>query len=45
MPNSPFAQYKGELVVSLKYVTEKHEPAEKSKGKTDVLGELKEVLQ
>ncbi|XP_062855974.1 synaptotagmin-like protein 4 [Trichomycterus rosablanca] len=30
---SPFAQYKGELVVSLKYVTEKSAPAEKQRGK------------
>lgn len=32
VPSSPFAQYKGELVISLKYVTPKM-PTEKNKGK------------
>uniref|UniRef100_A0AAR2JF80 Synaptotagmin-like protein 4 n=1 Tax=Pygocentrus nattereri TaxID=42514 RepID=A0AAR2JF80_PYGNA len=30
---SAFAQYKGELVISLKYISEKKTPAEKSRGK------------
>ncbi|XP_014884620.1 synaptotagmin-like protein 4 isoform X2 [Poecilia latipinna] len=33
VPASPFAQYKGELVISLKYVTPKKTTAEKVKGK------------
>lgn len=34
VPASAFAQYKGELVISLKYITPKNVTTEKIKGKT-----------
>ncbi|XP_051276787.1 synaptotagmin-like protein 4 isoform X2 [Dicentrarchus labrax] len=39
MPASAFAQYKGELVISLKYITPKKPTTEKIKGKKAVTGE------
>lgn len=33
VPPSAFAQYKGELIISLKFVTPKKQTAEKTKGK------------
>lgn len=36
VPASNFAQYKGELVISLKYVTPQKPTTEKRKGKTNI---------
>lgn len=35
VPPSAFAQYKGELMISLKFVTPKKQTAEKTKGKKE----------
>lgn len=48
VPTSAFAQYKGELVISLKYVTPKKPTTEKTKGKkvaTDAGGELHVLIK
>nr|XP_046180936.1 synaptotagmin-like protein 4 isoform X1 [Oncorhynchus gorbuscha]XP_046180938.1 synaptotagmin-like protein 4 isoform X1 [Oncorhynchus gorbuscha]XP_046180939.1 synaptotagmin-like protein 4 isoform X1 [Oncorhynchus gorbuscha] len=39
LQSSAFSQYKGELVISLKYVSTKKPPTEKTKGKTLSLGD------
>ncbi|XP_068596585.1 synaptotagmin-like protein 4 [Brachionichthys hirsutus] len=40
---SPFAQYKGDLVISLKYITPKNQTTVKSKGKKTETGEMGEL--
>ncbi|KAF3694063.1 Synaptotagmin-like protein 4 Exophilin-2 Granuphilin [Channa argus] len=48
VPASPFAQYKGELVISLKYITPTKTATEKSKGKkaaTEEGGELHVLIK
>ncbi|XP_035857556.1 synaptotagmin-like protein 4 isoform X1 [Sander lucioperca] len=47
VPSTAFAQYKGELVISLKYVTPKKPTTEKTKGKKSVIegGELQVLIK